>query len=400
MIPDGWVVCSFGDIVIKSQYGLSVPSSPDGKYYIFKMNNFKDGKMNHDKVDKVNLSDTDLDKFTLKYGDLLVNRTNSIDLVGKTGVFDLEGVFTFASYLVRFQVNRAIADPFFVNFFFNWSKSQKKLKEIATLGVSQANINPTSLQKYFNLLLPPLAEQRKIAEILGAWDEAIALLEKLIAAKRQLKQGLMQQLLTGKTRFKEFEGSEYAIKSLGEITKTFSGGTPSRSNLEYYSGNIPWIKSGELNTKSIWFTEEKITQQALKNSSAKLVLPNTILVAMYGATAGVIGISRITAAINQAILAVVPNDSCINDYLFYFLEYSMVEVIKKVQGGQPNLNAQIIKSSSIRLPLLPEQEKIASVLWAADTEISTLEKQLAAYKQQKRGLMQQLLTGKIRVNVN
>lgn len=174
MIPDGWVVCSFGDIVIKSQYGLSVPSSPDGKYYIFKMNNFKDGKMNHDKVDKVNLSDTDLDKFTLKYGDLLVNRTNSIDLVGKTGVFDLEGVFTFASYLVRFQVNRAIADPFFVNFFFNWSKSQKKLKEIATLGVSQANINPTSLQKYFNLLLPPLAEQRKIAEILGAWDEAIA----------------------------------------------------------------------------------------------------------------------------------------------------------------------------------------------------------------------------------
>jgi type I restriction enzyme, S subunit len=118
---------------------------------------------------------------------------------------------------------------------------------------------------------------------------------------------------------------------------------------------------------------------------------------MYGATAGVIGTSRISAAINQAILAIVPNDSCANDYLFYFLQYSMIEVIKKVQGGQPNLNAQIIRSSSIRLPSILEQEKIADVLSAADEEISTLEKQLAAYKQQKLGLMQQLLTGRIRI---
>jgi type I restriction enzyme, S subunit len=282
---------------------------------------------------------------------------------------------------------------------FQYLVTQKKILDGFATQNAQKNINLQVLRP-LQILVPPLPEQCKIAEILGAWDESIALLEKLIAAKRKLKQGLMQQLLTGKKRFKEFEGSEYAIKSLGEITKTFSGGTPSRSNIEYYSGNIPWIKSGELNTKNIWTTEERITQQALKNSSAKIVSPNTILVAMYGATAGVIGISRITAAINQAILAVVPNNLCVNDYIFYFLEYSMVEVIKKVQGGQPNLNAQIIKSSSIRLPPLPEQEKIAAVLSAADTEISNLEKKLAAYKQQKRGLMQQLLTGKTRVRVN
>ena len=207
----------------------------------------------------------------------------------------------------------------------------------------------------------------------------------------------MQQLVTGKKRFKEFEGSEYSMVKLSEIAATFSGGTPSRTNLEYYNGDICWIKSGELNLKNIWSTEEKITEEALKNSSAKVVSPNTILIAMYGATAGVIGISRISAAINQAILAIVPNDLCANDYLFYFLQYSMIEVIKKVQGGQPNLNAQIIRSSSIRFPSLPEQEKIAAVLSAADEEISTLEKQLAAYKQQKLGLMQQLLTGRIRI---
>ena len=285
------------------------------------------------------------------------------------------------------------------NWFYYYFMYRPLTSYLTRQGAGRYKLNKATLEK-IPILIPPVPEQRKIAEILSSWDKAIALLEQLITAKRKLKQGLMQQLLTGKKRFQEFEGSEWIRKSLGEIAKTFSGGTPSRNNPEYYGGTIPWIKSGELNNTNIWFTEEKITKEALDNSSAKLVSPDTILIAMYGATAGVIGISKISAAINQAILAVVPKSLCQNSYLFYFLEYSMIKTTRKVQGGQPNLNAKIINSSLIDIPLIQEQEKISSILSKADTEISTLEKQLAAYKQQKRGLMQQLLTGKKRVKLD
>jgi type I restriction enzyme S subunit len=96
----------------------------------------------------------------------------------------------------------------------------------------------------------------------------------------------------------------WTIKSLGDLADTYSGGTPSRRNPIYYDGEIPWIKSGEINQRFIKDVEERISDAALRKSSAKIVKPGTILVAMYGATAGVIGISEISAAINQAILAI------------------------------------------------------------------------------------------------
>jgi type I restriction enzyme, S subunit len=398
MIPEGWSITNLGEVaeVLDPQPDHRTPPEVfDGIPYIGVNDFLPNGEINIQSCRKVSK-----EVWTKQQLNILVDEGGII--FGKIGTIGMPRLLPKSSTKYTLSANVVLIKPkiniAFILYFLQSEHIQNQINRTLHTTSQPA----LGIKKIRDLLIisPPLPEQCKIAEILGVWDESIALLEKLITAKRKLKQGLMQQLLTGKKRFKEFEGSEYAIKSLGEITKTFSGGTPSRSNLEYYSGNIPWIKSGELNTKNIWVTEEQITQQALKISSAKLVLPNTILVAMYGATAGVIGISRITAAINQAILAVVPNDSCINEYLFYFLEYSMVEVIKKVQGGQPNLNAQIIKSSSIRLPSPQEQEKIASVLSAADTEISNLEKQLAAYKQQKCGLMQQLLTGKTRVRVN
>ncbi|MGG2941438.1 restriction endonuclease subunit S, partial [Heyndrickxia faecalis] len=221
-----------------------------------------------------------------------------------------------------------------------------------------------------------------------------------IEQKKQQKKGLMQKLLTGEVRLPGFEGKWRSLRILN-FCNTYSGGTPSRTRKEFYeNGTIPWIKSGELNSRKVTQTEEYITEKALANSTAKLVNPETILLALYGATAGVVAMSKIRASINQAILAIVPNDNCDNNFLFYYLENHMDKVTKKyTQGGQPNLNADIVKKMVVKLPSIEEQKAIANILSNIDNNIELLEKELNGLKQQKKGLMQLLLTGKVRVKV-
>ncbi|WP_452602491.1 restriction endonuclease subunit S [Pontimicrobium sp. MEBiC06410] len=263
-------------------------------------------------------------------------------------------------------------------------------------GHSVVHIYGKSLKKV-KIPIPPLSEQQKIAKILATWDVAINNQEALIAQKQEQKKALMQQLLTGKKRFAGF-GDEWEEVRLGEISKSFSGGTPSSKNYDYYNGNIHWIKSGELNQVIITDTEDFITELGLKNSSAKIVQPKTLLVAMYGATAGVCAITEIKGAINQAVLAIIPSEKIDNTFLFQKLRMIMPSVVHAMtQGGQPNLSGGIIKKVKIKIPEFIEQQKIAEVLTAADNEITALQQQLQQLKTQKQGLMQNLLTGKIRI---
>ena len=250
---------------------------------------------------------------------------------------------------------------------------------------------------YFNKLtrlkvgLPKLNEQKKIAEILSAQDKVIELKEKLIEQKRLEKGVITEQVLFT-------EDSTISECKIGEICDTFSGGTPSRKIPEYYNGDIPWIKSGELNCRIITSADESISMSGLNNSSAKMVKPGTLLIAMYGATAGAIAFSGIEAAINQAILAVIPIIDINSNYLYYALESKIEKlVIKFTQGGQPNLNAQIIKSFRIKLPSIDAQNRICDILQTKDKEIELLEQKIEQEKQKKKALMQLLLTGIVRV---
>lgn len=261
------------------------------------------------------------------------------------------------------------------------------------LGGTRTRLYFSNLSKY-KLALPNLPEQQKIAEILTAQDSVISLLQKRIELKQQQKKALMQKLLSGEVRV---GSGEWKTTRLDDLCSTYSGGTPSRSNPEYYNGNIKWIKSGELNNPFIYDTEESITQEGLENSSAKIVEPDTLLIAMYGATAGVIAFSKIRAAINQAILALVPKTEINIIFLKNALQNQIqIAVAKLTQGGQPNFNAGIIGSFEINCPPLPEQEKIAEILTAQDKEIELLQQQLALEQQKKKALMQLLLTGKVR----
>lgn len=157
--------------------------------------------------------------------------------------------------------------------------------------------------------------------------------------------------------------------SIGVFCETGSGGTPSRQKAaEYFGGTIPWVKSGELRENIITSTEESITDIGLKESSAKLLPRNTLLVALYGATVGRIGVLGIEAATNQAVCYIIPDERRVNrQYLFYALRVQVpFWLSKRVGGGQPNISQGIIKQTKIPLPPLPEQRRIADILDKAD----------------------------------
>lgn len=311
------------------------------------------------------------------------------NLNGKTAV---SGLHTFA---FRDFEGKTVAG--FRTYIFKNPNVKKALKTIAT-GSKVYGISKGNIQK-FKIVLPPLQEQQKIAQILATWDVAIIKQEAVIKEKQEKKKALMQLLLTGKKRFAGFDEVWEEVR-LGDISKSFSGGTPSSQNKDYYNGNIHWIKSGELNQVRICNTEDYITELGLNNSSAKIVEPNTLLVAMYGATAGVCAITEIKGAINQAVLAIIPSKKNDNEFLFQKLIMIMPSVVHAMtQGGQPNLSGGIIKRVKIKIPGLKEQQKIAELLTSADNEITKLIQQLQRLKTQKQGLMQQLLTGNIRVEI-
>lgn len=144
-----------------------------------------------------------------------------------------------------------------------------------------------------------------------------------------------------------------------EIAQWGSGGTPSRKVSEYYNGDISWVKTGELNDDYIFETEEHITQEAISHSSAKIYPTDTVVIAMYGATIGKVGILGIPAATNQACACAIVKPSTDYKYLFYYAQSQKDDFIKKGKGGaQPNISQEIIKFHQFPLPPLAEQQRI------------------------------------------
>lgn len=150
---------------------------------------------------------------------------------------------------------------------------------------------------------------------------------------------------------------------LGDIFEIGSGGTPSKSHPEYYDGDIPWVKTGDLKSEYLYEVEDFITEDGLKNSSAKLYETDTVLIAMYGATIGATSILKMSACTNQACAAFKKNDKVIPEYLYYFLKSQKEKFVKDgVGGAQPNISAGYLKKVEMELPSLEEQKAIVDIL--------------------------------------
>ena len=165
----------------------------------------------------------------------------------------------------------------------------------------------------------------------------------------------------------------WSCKLLGEVCKTSSGGTPLKAKKEYYeNGTIPWLLSGEVSQGDVSAAKNFITQKGLENSSAKIFPENTVLVAMYGATAGQVGILRFPAATNQAVCGILPNELCVPEFLFYLLLSRKDELVAQAAGNaQPNISQFKIRNTVIPVPPLAEQQRIVTLLDEAFDGIAT-----------------------------
>lgn len=203
-ISEKWNLSELKDIIETTQYGLSLRSNPKDGHPILGMSHLINGKVRISGIKYVNLDNKTYKKYKVNKNDILFNRTNSIDLVGKTSLFDLDFDCVFASYLIRVVVKNKIIDSGYLNYYMNLENTQNNLKKLATRAVGQSNISATRL-KTLIIPLPPLSIQKKIASILSAVDEKIEKLENKKVAIEELFKSMLQELMTAKRRVNDLE---------------------------------------------------------------------------------------------------------------------------------------------------------------------------------------------------
>ncbi|MBC2254391.1 restriction endonuclease subunit S [Listeria ivanovii] len=259
-------------------------------------------------------------------------------------------------------------------------------------GSTFESINSNDL-KEAKMFVPKELEKKEIGIFFKQLDNTIALHQRKLEKIKALKIAYLSEMFPAegeskpKRRFAGFT-DDWEQRKLGEITLSYSGGTPLVSKSEYYGDDIPFIRSAEINSDS---TELCLTKVGLKNSSAKLVKAGDILYALYGATSGETGISRINGAINQAILAIHPMKGYESQFLVQWLRYQKKKIISRyIQGGQGNLSSTIIKNLDIKLPSLKEQIKIGTFFLELDNTITLHQRKLQKLQNIKKAYLNEM----------
>ena len=284
-------------------------------------------------------------------GDVVITNTSeNLEDVGKALLYLGEKQAVTGGHATIFRPGEKILGKYFV--YFTQSDFFASEKRKYAKGTKVIDVSATDMAKIL-IPIPPLDVQAEIVRILDAFTAVTAELNM----REKQYQYYRDKLLT-------FSDNEVEWKTLGNIAlKISSGGTPKTGVAEYYDGNIPWLRTQEVNFGEIWETDIKITELGLKNSSARMIPANCVIVAMYGATVGKVGINKIPMATNQACANIQVNEKLANyRYVFHVLK-SKYQYIKSLgTGSQTNINAQIVKNLEIPIPTLNEQKRIANIL--------------------------------------
>lgn len=249
----------------------------------------------------------------------------------------------------------------------------------------------------FKFATPPRQEQDAIAAALGDVDALLAGLDRLIAKKRDLKQAAMQQLLTGQTRLPGF-GGEWKLQRLGDaVEKLVGGGTPSRSEPAYWGTEVPWATVKDFATFDPRQTQESITRIGLENSASHLIPAGTLITSTRMALGKAV-IYEVDVAINQDLKAVFLKLGNSVRFLFYWFEFN-AQVIDDLGSGSTVKGISIAELRGLPFPMLSQGEQVAisCVLGDMDAELAALEARRDKTRALKRGMMQELLTGRTRL---
>lgn len=310
--------------------------------------------------------------------------------VGSIGYYDKpENVIVSSLYEV-FKTVDDIDD----RFLWHWFKSdafQKMIEQYQEGGVR--------LYFYYDKLcmcslsIPSLREQQKIGKQLDTLDHLITLHQRKYDKLVNVKKSMLEKMFPrdGKNvpeiRFSGFTEA-WEQRKLGDITESYSGGTPTAGKKEYYDGNIPFIRSGEISDDK---TELFISEEGLNSSSAKMVKIGDVLYALYGATSGEVSISKLKGAINQAILAIQPHQNYDSQFLMQWLRKSKENIIGTyLQGGQGNLSGNIVKELIIDVPIYEEQKQIGEYFRNLDNLITLHQREVEKLQNIKKSCLEKM----------
>ena len=272
-------------------------------------------------------------------------------------------------------------------FLFQWLKMNQDKIYATQKGAGVPHVHGKDIANFI-IPIPSLSEQNRIVGILDTFTDSIENLKKQIAQRRKQYEFYRDQLL-------DLEGKKgVEMKMIQNICKNIcSGGTPPTSHKEYYEGTIPWLRTQEVDWKEILDTDIKITQEAVKHSSAKYIPANCVIVAMYGATAAKSAINKIALTTNQACCNLeIDADKALYKYVFHWLYKEYINIKSMGEGSQNNINGKKIKTYPIPLPSLSEQSRIVSILDTFEASISNLEAQLAQRQKQYEYYRNKLLS--------
>lgn len=396
IIPDDWKVHSLKDEIEQLEAGVSVNSINEHvsghEQVILKTSSVNDGVFYPNEAKKILLKDIHRAKLNPRQNTIIISRMNTPELVGECGYVSKTWENHFIPdrlWMTKFKRNSEI-NVKWLSFILSYPSYKKNIKDIATgTSGSMKNISKTKLLE-IKIPYPSPKEQTAIATALSDTDALISSLEKLIAKKRNIKQGAMQELLKPK--------KGWEVKRLGEICDVIGGGTPSTFNSNYWNGSIDWFTPTEVgSSKYVYKSQRKITKEGLYSCSARILPIDTILLTTR-AGIGDLGILMVEACTNQGFQSLVTKKGIDNEFVYYLMSTLKNVLIQNASGSTfLEISPSKVKQIEINIPSTQEQNEIATILSEMDKEIDKLESKLEKYKQIKSGMMQNLLTGKIRL---
>lgn len=401
MVPKGWKKTHLKCVIsgaIKNGYS-PLPASTTTGYWVLSLGALTDHGINPLEIKPV-VVDEKVKQALLSDGDFLVSRSNTPDKVGRSIRFRNEVQnCSYPDLMMRFCVDTTKADPNFIEIKLKSTEVRQYYKSCAAgSSSSMVKINKAVVENT-PLLLPPFPEQRKIAKILSTWDSAICVTEQLLANSQQQKKALMQQLLTGKKRLLDNNGVRFS----GEW-KTYKFGSLFNERVETGRDDLPLLSitadDGVIYQED---TGRKNTSNEDKSKYRRICV-NDIGYNTMRMWQGRSSLSDKEGIVSPAYTIVTPTSKVCPAYAAYLFKFpALVHIFYRHSQGLVsdtwNLKFNHFKKISWQVPSIDEQQKIAAVLSTADKEITALQQKLAALKQEKKALMQQLLTGKRRVKV-
>jgi type I restriction enzyme S subunit len=406
-IPDGWQIKKLKDILIEGRLGGNYQNAEaNNGIPVIKMGNLDRATIKIDKIQYLPENENYNNEDVLVKGDLLFNTRNTLELVGKVAIWNNELPFAvYNSNLMRMKFdNSYVESTWFMNRAFNSYYGLRQLRGIATGTTSVAAIYGRDLES-IKFLLPPLPEQKAIAQVLSTADDAIHNTEKLIAQKELRKKWLMQQMLTGKKRLKGF-GGEWKEKKLSDLfDRVTRKNTEGNTTVVTISAQRGFVRQTDFFNKNIaseitdnYFLVER--GEFCYNKSYSNGYP-------WGATKRLNDFDKAVVT-TLYICFGVKDQKKTNPEFFeqYFGANHLDKGLTKIahEGGRAhgllNVTPSDFFSLKVTVPSYEEQTAIAQVLQAADKEISLLKAKAEKLREQKKGLMQQLLTGKVSLKIN